>query len=306
MILITGASGLLGSHLVEQSLARQQPILCVYRSERKRSYLEQVHHPLVKKIKLDLVNNSLPQNLAKEIHTVINAMGSTASNSESTFELDNLKATQNLYQTLSAHSVQHWIQVSSIATFNPNVEEITESTPVFPRNTAYAKSKADTDAWLAKQTLIPNLTTVYPTYLLGSWDSRPSSGGILIALKLKKIKTFIEGTKNFASAREVAKSILKIADQKQSGAFILGGTNRLISEFLKISSEILKLNADAFEMSHSKDMQNEPKIIQEFCATTRVNDGLARQTLHHDPDSTDLYALIEETYESFKKMRMIF
>lgn len=298
MIFLSGAGGFLASHILEQGLNKNRNIVCQYRSLRPRSYLFSVKDKL-NTYQMDLNSGELPADLLKDCNVVINTTGNTTTASPEQSEQDNINATKNLYYAAAKARVKHWVQISSIATLcNGKTDLIDESFINQPRNTFYAKNKNSCDAWLRAQTAIPQLTIVYPTFMLGAWDSKPSSGGILLAMRMKKLNTFTEATKNFVAASDVACGIWDIVDKNFKGSVILGGKNILISEFVDKVCQVFDLPQDAFKITKS------PATNIEFCQASAVDTSFAKKAIGFE-SKQDMTQMINEAFNYFKKNKMI-
>lgn len=71
----------------------------------------------------------------------------------------------------------------------------------------------------------PNAVIVYPTYMIGPWDWRPSSGKMLLEIGSGKGLLAPPGGNNFVDVRDVAAGILAAAAARAGGRWILGGEN---------------------------------------------------------------------------------
>ncbi|MBK9295001.1 MAG: NAD-dependent epimerase/dehydratase family protein [Oligoflexia bacterium] len=299
MIFLSGAGGFLASHILKQGLQDKLAMSCQYRSLRAKSYLYTVKENVIS-CQLDLVKNEIPINILNDCHTVINTVGNTDFNSQEQLIDDNLNATKKLYIAAAQAGVRHWIQISSIATICDGKSGlINEKNKTSPRSTTYAQAKYDCNTWLKNQKDIPQLTIVHPTYMFGAWDSKPSSGGVLIAMRMGKIKTFIDGTKNFVAAQDVADGVFKIIKKNFIGEIILGGYNHSISEFVEKTSRVLGLPKDQILLG-----QSDSAFVREFCQSSAVDISYAKRAINYAPKVT-LDEMLNETHTYFKEKKMI-
>ena len=71
-----------------------------------------------------------------------------------------------------------------------------------------------------------NAVIVNPTYMLGPWDWKPSSGRMLLAVGKQFTPMAPPGGNNFADVRDVAAGILLAHEKGEIGRqYILGGEN---------------------------------------------------------------------------------
>ena len=184
-ILITGATGLLGSHLIEQGLELGHEFYALYRAIPKISYLAQIEtHKNLQLIKGDVLEASSLDDI-EDLDAVIHcaAFASPFPKDAEKMQKIDVDGTKALYDWAVRNKVQRFVHISSIAClgsqdFSRPVHEASTETL---RDTVYAKSKRECDIWLDQQKKLP-LLVIHPCYLLGKWDAKPSSGSIFVAL----------------------------------------------------------------------------------------------------------------------------
>ena len=152
-ILVTGASGFIGSFIVEEALKRDMEVWAAVRPSSSRQYLSD---PRIHFIELDL---SDVERLKKQLqpHTfdyVVHAAGATKCLHKRDFYRVNTLGTKNLADAIIAlkMKMKRFIFISSLSIFGPvresqPYEEIQETDLPMP-NTAYGRSK-----WQAEQYL---------------------------------------------------------------------------------------------------------------------------------------------------------
>lgn len=296
-ILLTGASGLLGSHLLKQGLERDYTFKALSRGPAKRSYLAEIKgHPKVEIINSDL--SAVDVASLEGIDCILNcaALVSSRGQDQALMTEVNLEAPKRLYQNAVKAGVKSWVQISSISTMSDGESEqlIDETYQGRHRNTHYARTKYQIDQWLEKQTGLQTCS-IHPCYLLGAHDSRPSSGAVLLALKFKKIKMLLNRTKNFISAQDVATGIYQAMDKKAQGHYILGGENIPISDFIKLCEQKLKIISDIKFIDDLDDLvdlnQEEVEFVKEFSLTQPVSVQKAKRELNFKATLTTSEAL---------------
>src|SRR5271169_6806598 len=111
MILITGGTGFIGSHLVEAVCARGEPLRClIHRDSFKR-------HPFALPAETELVFGDLVsgeglREALDGVGTVIHVAGVTKALSTSEFYSGNVRATENLARAVAGRRVR-FVHVSS-------------------------------------------------------------------------------------------------------------------------------------------------------------------------------------------------
>ncbi|WP_153797986.1 NAD-dependent epimerase/dehydratase family protein [Foetidibacter luteolus] len=170
-ILITGASGFVGFHLVNEALARR---LDVYAAVRKSSDIKHLQHLPITYTYPDFGNiASLQKELEeKQYDYIIHAAGTTKAKSEADYTAINADYTYNLFKAAECCSpfIKKIVFLSSLASIGPLQQPdslITESTPPRPV-TAYGRSKLLAEQQVA-QLNIP-LNVLRPTAVYGPRD----------------------------------------------------------------------------------------------------------------------------------------
>lgn len=152
-ILITGASGFIGSFVVEEALRRGMEVWAAVRSSSSRAFLtdERIHF-----LQLDLSN---PEQLRSQLSGhqfdyVVHAAGVTKCLHAEDFHRVNTLGTQNLVEALISVGLplRRFVYLSSLSVYGPvrerqPYEDIREDDEPQP-NTAYGRSKLAAERWL--------------------------------------------------------------------------------------------------------------------------------------------------------------
>ncbi len=152
-ILITGASGFIGSHIVEEALSRGFEVWAAVRGSSSRAFLtdSRIHF-----IELSFGNREMMVSQLRDHHFdyVVHAAGVTKCLHKEDFHRVNTLGTQNLVEALmeTQHSLRRFVYLSSLSIFGPIHEQqpykaITEDDTPQP-NTAYGRSKLAAEQWL--------------------------------------------------------------------------------------------------------------------------------------------------------------
>ena len=84
-----------------------------------------------------------------------------------------------------------------------------------------------------------NAVIVNPTFMLGPWDWKPSSGRMLLRVAARPTPIAPSGGNNFCDARDVARGILSAAERGQTGRrYILGGHNHSYFDAWKLFAKV--------------------------------------------------------------------
>ena len=177
-ILITGASGFIGSFIVEEALRKGMDVWAAVRKSTNRKYLkdERIHF-----IELNLSSEKQLTEALSTVHFdyIVHAAGATKClNAEDFFRINTegtknlvraVQATQPLF-TANAGEKPRFVYVSSLSIFGPIREqrpytEILDTDTPQP-NTAYGKSKLEAEEWLKQQESLPYVV-LRPTGVYG-------------------------------------------------------------------------------------------------------------------------------------------
>ena len=157
-ILITGASGFIGSFIVEEALKRGFETWAAVRKSSSREYLQDER---IQFIELNLSSKAqlVEQLRDKAFDYVVHAAGVTKCLNKADFHRINTEGTKNLVEALLEVKMplKRFVFVSSLSVFGAIKEklpydEIRESDTPQP-NTAYGKSKLEAEQYLASTTL---------------------------------------------------------------------------------------------------------------------------------------------------------
>ena len=171
-ILITGASGFIGSFIVEEALRREMEVWAAVRKSSSKEYLSD---PRIHFIELNL---SSEDDLRRQLEGhafdyVIHAAGVTKCIHRDDFRRINTEGTKNLIRALKAIGMplRKFIYLSSLSIFGPIHEDIPYrnicdlDTP--QPNTAYGQSKYEAEQWLDQAQLPFPYIVLRPTGVYG-------------------------------------------------------------------------------------------------------------------------------------------
>lgn len=306
-ILITGASGLLGSHLVEQALKNKFEVHVLTRGLPRRSALSSFKNQF-HLVEGDLQNPTSLKNVGS-FEAVIHAAGFASSRAEDQekMRLVNIEGTQNLCEALGS-KCRKFVFISSIATLSDGSgKRVSEENVDHGRKTIYATTKRAAEKIVEKNWPLAKNLIFHPTYLIDKYDSRPSSAAILFGLRMKKIKHFLEADKNIAAARDVANGILSALAKEKSGRYILGGQQMSISRFFQLSLKSLGMSEDEMPEKISSPQginETEADFIKEFCINEKVSSDKAKKEFGYQP-TADISIALNDCVDWLVSQRML-
>jgi len=241
MIVITGASGLVGGNLVRALLGQGRPVRAlVHRDRRALAGLD------VETISADL---SHPASLAQAFRgaqVVYHLASSISIRMDNWDELErvNVTGTRNVVEACLRCGVGKLVYFSSIHAYQqePFNQPVDEDRSLLTDNRVppYERSKAAAEL-IARQAPDRGLATVIiiPTAILGPYDFRPSYiGQALQMLARGRIPALVRGGYDWVDVRDVADGAMQAERLGRSGArYILSGHWRSLRDVARVTSE---------------------------------------------------------------------
>jgi len=263
-VFVTGASGLVGSHLVVELLKDNQiqQITCLFRNESRKTRLDQIctHYSpnspnkllseKIKWVKGDILDVPLLTELMKGHDVVYHcaAMVSFQRKDFSKLIQINREGTANMVNAALHHQVKHFCYVSSTAAVGnkdiPEQEFINENGLWVnsDKTSGYALSKysAEKEVWRGMEEGL-NAVIVNPSVIIGAGNWEESSMVIFNSIK-KGLKFYSPGANAFVDARDVAKIMVELVNRNISKQrFLVVGHNLPFKElFDKIAEQLDK------------------------------------------------------------------
>lgn len=236
-VLVTGANGLLATNVIIELLARGYTVRGFLRNKRNFKYREKAGLELFEG---DITNEADIEAGLTGCHAVIHAAAMTdqgLGNSKA-YHPVNVEATKSLLDVSIRHDIKRFVYVGTANAFGygSGAEPGYENKPVFGPfvKSGYVISKLKAQEIVLSSKGNMEVVVVNPTFMLGSFDSKPGSGRIILMGYNKKFIFYPPGGKNFVHASDVAKGIvaaLKTGRDRES--YLLAGENLSYREFFK-------------------------------------------------------------------------
>jgi len=238
--LLTGGSGLVGANLARLLCARgERPrLLLRERSERRAlrglSYEEAVG---------DILDPASLDRALRGVTHVFHVAGLVRQDVAGRDELRrvNVDGTRNVVEAARRAGVKRLVHVSSISAVGhgPLSAPATEDQPnnFDLASSPYHASKHEGEAVaLAAEGL--EVVGVNPTLVIGPYDSKPTSGEILLTVARGQMRFYPAGGNNFVNATDLAEGMwLAMEKGRPKERYILGGENLTYREFLTQCAE---------------------------------------------------------------------
>ncbi|WP_111682340.1 NAD-dependent epimerase/dehydratase family protein [Winogradskyella tangerina] len=250
MILVTGGTGLVGSHLLFQLVSAGEKVRATYRREKtlKRiahvfSYFSDNAESLFNSIDwVEADINDIPklQSAFKDITHVYHCAAFVSFEPDKYYLLRkiNIEGTANIVNLCIHHSIKKLCYVSSIAaighTENPE-ELITENTSWNPEadNSVYAITKygAELEVWRGTQEGV-DAVVVNPGVILGAGYWRGGSSGNLFHQIYKGMRYYVTGVVGYVDVFDVVNAMVQLMNSDiKNQRFILTSENLVFKDF---------------------------------------------------------------------------
>ena len=241
---ITGASGLVGGNLAEALLRDGHRVVATKRASTKIDHLAH--------LKIDWRDGDLsdPDALTKAFEgaDVVFHCAATVQISPRVTKLlyeGNCIGTQHVLDAVRVARVKRLVHCSSVtaSSVTDGSRDATEDDPWnFPEEglaDGYATSKRESQERVLDARDIDRVV-VQPTYMLGPYDVRPSSGQMVLEIASGRLKVATPGYQNCVDVRDVARGmILAWQKGKRGEKYILGGENMTYKDlFGRIAREV--------------------------------------------------------------------
>lgn len=244
-VLVTGPDGLLGSNLIRELLSRGYSVTAMTESAKKSLTIENL--PIQKTV-ANLLNPQEIISATVGIDIVIHCAASTSmfpARSEVINKV-NIGGTQNIVDACKKNKVKRLIYVGTANSFgsgnlhNLGTEKNLYSSEHYGLDYMDSKYKAQLIVLENAKNGSLNAIVVNPTFMIGPFDSRPSSGEMVLSVYKRKIPGYTLGGKNFIAVKDVAVAITNAITNARNGeCYILGNENLTYKQaFEKIAKTI--------------------------------------------------------------------
>ena len=241
VVLVTGANSLLGTNVVERLLGQGYQVRGLVR-DACRFHL--APHPRLVLAEGDFTDPETIWKALKGCDHVVHVAACTEQGipDYGHYRKINVDATHRLFLFAAKAGVRRLVYVSTANCFGFGTKENPgdETRPPCPPFTGslYARSKQEAQYLLLRLKHLMDVVVVNPTFMLGAYDSKPSSGQIILMGYRKKVVFCPPGGKNFIHAGDAAAGVVAALESGRSGeAYLLSGENLTYREFFR------KLNA---------------------------------------------------------------
>lgn len=244
-VFLTGINGLLGTNLAICLLEKGYEVRGLLRD---RSRYKGPFNS-----RLELVEGSLTDDLASllsDTDVVIHAAAETRQHLlyYADYQSVNCDATIQLMYAAIQSGVRKFVFVSTTNTLGHgsiNALGDEQKQVRFPFSASfYARSKLEAEQTLLRHKSEIDVIIVNPGFMIGAYDSKPSSGRIILMGLDKKIIFYPEGGRSFVHVKDVAKGIISSLERGINGEkYLLVNENLTYKEFYSKLNDLTHQNS---------------------------------------------------------------
>ncbi len=252
-ILVTGANGLLGHHVVMQLQQMHHDIRIILRGSRDL-YFDTKDIEIIQGTFTDYISL---RNAADECDAIIHIAAVTATDllHYDDYRSINTAGAANVIRVSNELNINKLVFVSTANTIgygNPEKLADERSDIEYPFSKSfYARSKVEAEKLFveAYKKTGRHVIIINPTFMIGSHDVKPSSGK-LILMGYRKPRMFTpKGGKNFVAVTDVATAVCNALTMGQNGErYLASGVNLSFAEFFKLQSRVGEYQQNIIEI----------------------------------------------------------
>lgn len=254
MILITGATGFVGAHLLKELGSGSNRIRLLIRPGADLSFMTKINpgwadNPAIETVEGDILDYYSLEDALENVETVYHIAGFISFRPQDRLKLMevNGKGTANIINAALHKGVKRFVYMSSIAALGRSArEEIYEESRTWkndPLNSWYAISKysGEREAWRGCEEGL-EMVIVNPSIILGHCRWHEGSGKIFSRI-WKGMPYYTKGTTGYVDVKDVCSAMHMLGTSTISGErFILSAEDRSYKEMLTMIATALGKN----------------------------------------------------------------
>lgn len=322
-VLVTGASGFLGFHITKRLLQKNFQVVALLRKSSETSLLKNLNCEIIRGC---LSSAKDIEKAMQDCEFVIHAAAKTSQDSPDVedFKEANITNTKLLIGASKKHKIKRFVFVSSANAFTMGSKENpgTENSGFMPflRNSGYAHSKYKAQEFVLEEAKENNFPAVVvaPTFMVGPYDIKPSSGRLMLYVLKNKLVFYPKGGKSFVSVSAAATACINALEMGETGeSYLLSGVNLTYKEYFKKTAEIsgksryliplpkslLKLTEGLFQIFPNKRLLLLKTNFKMLSSDNYFSNAKAQKELNMP--QTHLDAAIEESIQWFQENKYI-
>ena len=242
-VLLLGATGLLGNNVLRSLLDRGHSVVALVRSG-----LQGLHHPQLTVCQGSILDIEALRTAARGCDAIINCAGTTDMSllHYSDYVPVNKTLCEQLLEVMNELDIDILVHTSSANTIGYGTPSRagTEADDIKPpfSSSFYAQSKLEAERillWEAQQNKKRRILLLNPGFMVGRYDTKPSSGKLPLAAFKRQIMATPGGGKSFVHVKDVAEATVNALTMGRSGErYLLTGQNMTLKEFYELQAEV--------------------------------------------------------------------
>nr|WP_315035590.1 NAD-dependent epimerase/dehydratase family protein [uncultured Chryseobacterium sp.] len=234
-VFVTGATGLLGTNVIIKLLKDGYFVIAMVR--KKSGYLGE------KNENLKLIEGDLSSDISLSLKDIDYCIHMAAETRQNLLQYEEYKKTNysmvvNVFNQAEICGVKRFLFISSANTLgygSPESPGDEENPQYYPfTDSFYALTKLEAENYILKHRKNMKVVILNPTFMIGAYDHKPSSGKIIFWAWKKKLIFFPKGGKNFVHVEDAAHGIVKAIEKgKDGGKYLLANENLNYKEFFR-------------------------------------------------------------------------
>lgn len=245
---------MLGNNLVRMLLEHNYDIKVFIETGKKAQYLQELD---MERSWGSILNYEELKNAMKGYDVVIHAAAKTDTlpPRDKNYWKINVEGTRNVIAAVKELGISRLIHIGTANSFGPGDEYDPgdESKPYagkkFKLDYMCSKYAAQQEVLKAVKNEGLDAVILNPTFMIGPYDSKPSSGTMILAVDQGKLPGYPVGGRNFVYVKDVAQAIINAIDRGRTGeCYILGNENLTYKEAFEKMARVLSVKAPSLEV----------------------------------------------------------
>lgn len=321
-VLVTGADGFLGNNIVRELLSRELKVRAFIQPNSPVKTLDEL---LIEVIYGDILNGKDLAKAAEGCDYIIHAAANTSiwPQRSEIIRRVNHEGTLNVIKAALSANVKRLVSIGTANSFgngtleNPGDEKSPFTAGKYGLD--YIDSKLEAQKAIIKSVEEENLDAVIlnPTFMLGPYDTKPSSGALLLALYNKEVPGYTHGGKNFVYIKDVAVAACNALTMGKKGeCYIMAHENLSYKKFNKLVAKNLNINPPKWfiptpfillfgllSQTWAKLAQTTPKVSLAVARLSLITNYYtsAKAVKELNMPQTPIKQAVEEAFDWFKK-----
>lgn len=243
-VLVTGANGFLGSHVVRELLKKKYDVRAFILKGTKEDTLEGLEYEAYHG---NLLDSTDIDHALDSCDYVIHTAGITdvwPTKNEMSWKI-NFEVVKNLADSVRRNQIKKYVHVGTANSFGfgsidtPGTEKNEFNGLKYGLDYIDSKKAAQDHLLGEVEKIKLPVVIINPTFMIGEFDSKPGPGEIIVSVIKRKIPGYASGGRCFSAVKDVAKACVSALENGRIGeCYITGGTNLCYKDFFSLVAKI--------------------------------------------------------------------